>query len=99
MEAFGISLIEAMAYALPVIAAPVGGIPEIISDRVEGRFWPIDDPKRAARILVNTLEDKSTMSQMGRAACKRFVTHFDTSVVFPRVRDFLLEASMPIRQT
>jgi glycosyltransferase involved in cell wall biosynthesis len=33
MEAFGIALIEAMAYALPVIAAPVGGIPEIFSGR------------------------------------------------------------------
>jgi len=35
-EAFGISLIEAMSCALPVIATRVGGIPDILQDNAEG---------------------------------------------------------------
>lgn len=36
VETFGLTIIEAMAYKLPVIAPPVGGIAELIQDGVEG---------------------------------------------------------------
>ncbi len=35
-EVFGISLVEAMAYGIPCIANRVGGIPEVIQDKVNG---------------------------------------------------------------
>lgn len=35
-EVFGISLVEAMAFSLPCIANQVGGIPEVVQDKVNG---------------------------------------------------------------
>lgn len=37
-EVFGISIIEAMSYGVPCVANRVGGIPEIISDCVNGKL-------------------------------------------------------------
>ena len=36
IETFGLTIIEAMAYGIPVIVPPVGGPSEIVEDDVEG---------------------------------------------------------------
>ncbi len=42
-EALGIALLEAMACELPAIASNVGGIPEIVTDGVDGRLLPVNN--------------------------------------------------------
>jgi len=99
MESFGFSLIEAMSIGMPVVAAPVGGIPEVFTDGVEGRYWPLDDAETAARILVDILQDDARLEYMGLAAKQRFLKCFEESIVFPRVADFLLEGCTVEHQT
>lgn len=90
METFGIVLAEAMGAGLPVMAPPVGGIPEVFRDGVEGRYWPLDDAAEGARRLVDLLEDRDLYLRMSAAAVHRFNEHYEMTKVAGRLRDFLL---------
>jgi glycosyltransferase involved in cell wall biosynthesis len=56
-EAFGMVLIEAMAMGKPVIATPMGGIPEIVDDGVNGILVPPHDPDAIAQAIARYFED------------------------------------------
>jgi glycosyltransferase involved in cell wall biosynthesis len=92
-ESFCLAVVEAMAAGLPVVVGPIGPIPELYDDGVEGRFWPLDDPSRAAEILIDTLEHEAERARMARAARERFQRDFDADVIFPRLLAFLAQRS------
>lgn len=50
-EIFGISIVEAMSYGIPCVAADVGGIPEVIADTQSGYLFTCDDPQDLAKKL------------------------------------------------
>lgn len=56
-EGQGISFIEAMAASLPVIATPVGGIPDFLKDGETGLFAKPRDPESIARAVRRLIED------------------------------------------
>ena len=80
-----------MAAGLPVVVGPIGPIPELCDDGVEGRHWPLDDVSRAADILIETLENEPDRARMARAAQERFRREFDAEVIVPRLAAFLTE--------
>lgn len=82
-ENFPFVLIEAMRAGVPVLAPPVGGVPEAFDDGVEGAFWPLDDADRAARILVGILESKSRHSAMSAAGQRRYRQRYSADAVGP----------------
>ena len=65
LDSQSLAIIEAMAAGLPVVTANVGGISELCDDGVEGRFWPLDDPARAAAILLDLLGNEPARVQAG----------------------------------
>lgn len=89
MENLPITIIEAMAARLAVIAAPVGGIPEVLVDGVTGYFWDLEDVEFSASILIRLLEDDHTCQEMGTAGRERFEKHFSAEVIVPRLYKFL----------
>jgi glycosyltransferase involved in cell wall biosynthesis len=88
-ETSSFSIIEAMEAGLPIVAARIGGIPELYNDGVEGRFWTLDNPGEAATTLIELLDDESARLQASEAARDRFFREFDSSVVAPRLFRFL----------
>jgi glycosyltransferase involved in cell wall biosynthesis len=78
-----------MAAGLPVIAAPAGGIRQLFDDGIEGRFWALDDPEAAATILIEAMENERNRLRMARAARRRFLERFASSVVCPQLYRFL----------
>jgi glycosyltransferase involved in cell wall biosynthesis len=67
-EAFGISLLEAMAMELPVVATAVEGIAELVEAGETGLLVPPDDPAALAAALKQMLADPERSRTMGRRA-------------------------------
>lgn len=88
-ENLPLAIIEALSRGLPVAAVPVGGIPEIFTEGVEGVFLPLRDPDEGARRLIEVLEARETYDRMSRAARERFALQFDTNVVAARLASFV----------
>ena len=76
MEGLGTSLLDAMAFGLPVVATNAGGIPEAVEDGVTGRIVPPRDPSRLAEALLDLLGDPDRRSAMGRAGRASFEQRF-----------------------
>lgn len=89
METQGIVLLEAMSAGVPVIAAHVGGIPEVFEEGEQGRFWPLDDVSRACDILLGVIDDESKRQAMGQAAWQRFAQRFNVDVAAERLYAYL----------
>ena len=92
-ESLPLAIIEAMAAGLPIVAGNTGGVGELCDEGVEARFWPLDDPAKAAAILIGLLDREPARLRAARAACERFRRHFDADVVGPRLLSFLLEVT------
>lgn len=63
-EGLGLVLIEAMSQGLPVVATKVGGIPEIVEDRVSGLLVPPNSPEDLADALWDALFDQKLREKL-----------------------------------
>lgn len=84
MENMPLILIEALAYGRPILAPPVGGIPEIFSHGREGYFWNLRNVEEAADKLCGILEDKNLCKRMSKAAKDRYIHHFSRDALSER---------------
>ena len=65
-EAFGLSLLQAMATGKPIVASAVGGIPYFVEDGKSGHLVPSCDADALADALIDLLSHPEKMKQMGQ---------------------------------
>lgn len=73
------AIMEANGYGLPVIGTPIGAIPELIEDGVNGHICKLSDTDRFAGILRGWMEKPGSLTEMSVRARKiaedRFARH------------------------
>src|SRR5690606_8049154 len=89
-ESFGLAALEAMACGTPVLASRTGGIPEVLTDDVEGILEPPGSVEAMARRAVALLKDPVAHARMREAAIARART-FSADAIVPQYEAFYRE--------
>lgn len=71
VETFGLTIIEAMAYGLPVIVPPVGGPAEIVREGKEGYLISSYETSKIANKILELAQNKDLFQQLSRKAIIR----------------------------
>lgn len=75
-ESLGRVAIEAMAFGRPPLASAIGGLQEVVVDRVTGRLLPPSDAEALAAALQDILANPGSLAPMARAGRDRFEAVF-----------------------
>ena len=97
-ESFGLAALEAMSCGVPVVAAKVGGLPEVVEDGVTGFLHPAGDLDGMAASVLSLLTDPALAKRMGDAAAAAAHTRFCDTMIVPTYEAYYTELlSRPAR--
>lgn len=85
-EGISIAALEAMAAGLPVVAAQVGGNPEVVLSGITGQLVPVGDVPALAQALAHYRDDPETAIAHGRAGRERMRSEFSLAAMVERYR-------------
>ena len=94
-DSFGIAAVEASAAGLPVVAAQVGAIQEIVVNGETGFVIPPDSPEALAQTLYRLIGDPELRLRLGQAGRRHAELHFDGAKNAARTAQLLVDASHP----
>jgi glycosyltransferase involved in cell wall biosynthesis len=75
------SILEAMALALPVVSTRVGGVPELVADGETGILVSPGDPRELGAAIARLVADPDLRAAFGRAGAQRVAECFDVRKV------------------
>ena len=82
------SLSQAMAMARPVVASPIGSIPELIEDGITGLFAETGISESFAEKILQLIEDESLRKKMGLAARRHILEHYTDDIMVRTTTEF-----------
>ena len=94
VETFGLTLIEAMAFGVPVLAPPVGGPKELVEDGVQGYRIDSRDGDRLAQRVLALAGDEALCLRLS-AACRERAARFSPEAFDRSLREALVGLVSP----
>lgn len=94
-EGLPVALLEAMAWGVPVVATQVGGIPDVIKDRVNGLLVDPGQPAALARAIVDLLADDALRRQVREAAHRDVARRYRLEAVIFQLETLYRELGVP----
>jgi glycosyltransferase involved in cell wall biosynthesis len=91
-EGLGNSFLEAMAARLPVIATPVGGIPDFLIDGETGLFCEVQKPRSIAQKIEKLLKDAESRTYIVNNAEKMVKERYQWTTITEKMQDVFLSA-------
>jgi glycosyltransferase involved in cell wall biosynthesis len=79
-EVFPVTIVEAMAAAMPVIATPVGAVPEIIEVGVNGFIVPLGDYQALAEKIRYLAQHPGKVLEMGQNNLQKFRCEYEAEI-------------------
>jgi len=83
-ESFGLVALEAMACEVPVVVSNVGGLPEVVTEGVDGFLVEPRNVQKMAERSLEILSDDAVRKQMGKRARKSARARFCSSKIIPQ---------------
>ena len=81
MEGLGVSLLQAAAAAVPIIASRAGGLPEAVADGITGLLIPPGDVMALGTAMERLLADPGLRRRMGAAGRARILEEFSVEAM------------------
>jgi phosphatidylinositol alpha-1,6-mannosyltransferase len=91
VEGFGISLVEASACALPVVAGKSGGVSEAVKDGVTGLLVDPGEPAQIGAALRRLLEDRELRLRLGASGRRAVESYYNWNRVASDIEDLAQE--------
>ena len=86
-EAQGISILEAMARRKPVVASAVGGIPEVLTNGIDGLLVPPADPAALADACIRLACSPELRTRMGEAGRATVEARFSLDAMVRQIEE------------
>ncbi len=86
-ESFCLSILEAMFFGCPSVSTNVGGIPEVVRDRIDGLLVPFGNPQELTRAIESLIRDPELRATLGRNASAVAHSRFTTEIIVPQYLD------------
>lgn len=90
-EGLGNSFLEAMVIEIPVVATPVGGIPDFLMDKETGLFCKIKDPKSIAEKVELLINDFELRKNIINKAYEMILEKYDWDIISKDMQDKVFE--------
>jgi len=90
-EGFGLVLLEAMAFKLPIVATRVGGVPEVVKDGETGLLIPSQDPQSFVNAVLKIYRNRDWGRDLGLAGYERVKRKFDLEVIVQKLENLYVE--------
>ena len=86
-EGLGSSFLEAMGAGLPIIGAPVGGIPDFLKDGETGLFCKVDDSKDLAEKIKKLIMDETLVKRIAENGRRLVLEKYDWDNVAKQMKE------------